>query len=90
MKTTTYAVMFGCLFLVMGGRCFAADTVPENKLLKASGRQIAELGAINNSDHLRAWVDSIKPAAGHVEPVHKGTSYWERSVRRENRRQMQE
>lgn len=89
MKTTTYAVMFGCLFMMMGGRCFAADSA-ENKSMTAKDQQIAELGAIKDSDHLRAWVDSIKPAAGHVEPVHKGTDYWERSVRRENRRQMQE
>ena len=86
MKTVTCA-MFGCLVLMMGGSCLAADTTTNNSL---KGEQVAELGMIKNNDHLQAWINSIKPAAGHIEPVHQETGYWNRSVRRENQGQMQQ
>lgn len=89
MKTVTCATMFGCLFFMMGASCLAVDTA-ENKTPTENGAQVAELGAIKQNDHLRAWVDSIKPAAGHVEPVHQESGYWDKSVKRENRGHLQE
>lgn len=39
---------------------------------------------------LQAWVDSVKPAAGHIEPVHQESRYWKKSVWPSNRRNLQE
>lgn len=89
MKTTTCAMMFGSLLLLVAGNCLAAETTA-NKPLTARDEQVAELGVNKQNEQLRAWVDSIKPAAGHVEPVHQGPGYWERSVRRDTQRHMQE
>jgi len=81
--------MLGCLVLMMGEMCLA-DNTPTNKAPTTKDEQVAELGTIKDNDHLRTWVNSIKPAAGHVEPVHQGTSYWNQSVRRENLKHLQE
>lgn len=89
MKTTTCAVIFGCLLLMTGEGVLAADTVA-NKTLTAKEGQIAEVGALKTNDQLRDWVVSIKPAGGRVEPVHQGARYWDRSVRRDNQPKMQE
>ena len=89
MKTTTSLMIFGCLVLLMDGNCFAADGA-ETKATTTNNELVAALGEHRNNDQLRAWVTSIKPAAGHLNAVHSETGYWDRSVRRENRRQNQE
>ena len=89
MKTTTCVMMFGCLFLLVGGKCLAVDSV-SSKPVAAKGEQFAELGSIRHNDQLRVWVDSVKPAAGHVEPVSQESGYWEKAVRRGNQRHLQE
>lgn len=82
MKTVTCVVLFGTMFLMVGGRCLASDT-GKDTAPTAKTEMVADLGAARGNDQMRVWIDSIKPSAGHIEPVHKTTSYWDKSVRRE-------
>ena len=89
MKTTTCVMMFGCLFLLVGGKCLAVDSV-SSKPVAAKGEQVAELGSIRHNDQLRVWVDSVKPAAGKADTVQQESEYWKHTVKRQNRGHLQE
>ncbi len=90
MKATTCAIMTGCLFLMMGAVASAAEAQGSKPVLAAEGEQIAQMGESHNQAQLRAWVNSIKPAAGHVEPAQQRNEYWQQSVIRGNRGRVQE
>jgi len=90
MNTMACTITAGCLALLIGGTCFAAE-VEGKQLPLETGSQVAEVGTSQNNAQLRAWLDSIKPAAGEVKAAaHQKTEYWQQSVRRENRGHMQE
>lgn len=86
MKTTTCAMMFGCLLLMTGENSFAVDQTTHPELTNQNER-VAELGAKRPDDQLRAWVGAIKPAAGHVASERHGSAnYWEKAVIRDSQR----
>ncbi len=89
MNTMTCAITAGCLVLLVG-TCFAAETEARLESSVAKEPQMAEAVVTPNNAQLRAWLDSIKPAAGQAKPVQHRTEYWQQSVRRENRGHMQE
>jgi len=91
MKTTTSVIMTGCFVMLLAGTlCFAAE-VAEQKEAAAINKQAVDQSAAQQDQKLRAWVGSIKPAAGPVTPsAHPENEYWHQSVRRENRGSMHE
>lgn len=93
MKTTTCAFMASCLVLVMGTTCWAAE-MTDKALTDNNGQQVASGTTTENKEELRAWLGSIKPAAGGQEAKPErqggGTEYWQQTVRRENRGHLQE
>lgn len=92
MKTTTCAFMASCLVLVMGTTCLAAE-MTDKPLTDNNGQQVASGTTTENKEELRAWLGSIKPAAGQeVKPERQGggTEYWQQTVRRENRGHLHE
>lgn len=95
MKVTTRVVMaFG--LVLMGATCFAADASSakvESKETVVSNQHAVDVSKVRRDQKLRAWVDSIKPAAGagiDTKSTHPANEYWRQSVRRENRGAMQE
>ncbi|MBA3015151.1 MAG: hypothetical protein KKD63_02560 [Proteobacteria bacterium] len=91
MKITMSAITIACLILLVGTMSNAADAVV-SKEVSAENQQVVDLSKVRRHQKLRAWVDSIKPAAGHVETKANpaATEYWRQSVRRENRGTMRE
>lgn len=89
MKAKTCVTMTGCLLLMLGTVTFAADQV-EQQLPTTEGKQIAQMGESHNKEQLRAWMNSIKPAAGPTQPAQQQTEYWRQSVHRGNRGHAQE
>ena len=90
MNTIACTITAGCLALLLGGTCFAVEA--EGRQSVGKEPQMAEVAMSQNNAQLRAWLDTIKPAAGgEVQPAaHKRPEYWQQSVRRENRGHMQE
>ena len=92
MRTITCAMVASCLVVMMGSMVFAADQAPKQPL-PADEQQIANLAESHNKEEARAWLKSIKPAAGPAQAQQKfrpGTEYWQQSVLRGSRGKMQE
>lgn len=105
MRITTSVIMTICLAL-SGTVCSAADASGNGELPAmgqqvqggSKGQQVVDESRVRRNQKLRAWVNSIRPAAGNVAPhsgaeessVHPGNEYWRQSVRRENRGSMRE
>lgn len=91
MKSIKRMVLAGGMLLLVGTTCFAADVV-EQRDPTANKPQPVDLSKVHRNQKLRAWVNSIKPAAGGaMEPATSPPrEYWQQSVRRENRGSMKE
>lgn len=94
MKVTTSVIMT-CWLVLVGALC-SADGPPsgstrEKRESITTNQYAVDESKVRRNQKLRAWVDSIKPAAGHVEPAAQPKNeYWQQSVRRENRGTMKE